>query len=69
MGRIYNWFARIFHPRIKDLERELGYAHERADNLTNIIQSLNNQVYYLNERFVQQEQQIKELQQQLRQNT
>lgn len=69
MGRIYKWLGRIFHPRIKDLERELGYAHERADNLTNVIQSLNNQVYYLNERFVQQEQQIKELQQQLRQNT
>ena len=68
MGRIYNWLARIFHPRIKDLERELGYAHERADNLTNVIQSLNNQVYYLNDRFVQQEQQIKELQQQIRQN-
>ena len=45
MGRIYKWLGRIFHPRIKDLERELGYAHERADNLTNVIQSLNNQVY------------------------
>ncbi len=69
MGKIYKWLGRIFHSRIKDLERELRYAHGRVDNLTNIVKILNNQVYYLNDHFVQQEQQIKELQKQLCQNT
>ena len=69
MGRIYNWLARIFHSRVKDLERELGYANERADNMVAIISSLNNQVYYLNEQVARQKNQIEELQQILRQNT
>ena len=69
MGRIYNWFARIFHPRVKELERELGYANERADNMVAIVSRLNNQVYYLNEQVTRQKKQFEELQQTLRQNT
>lgn len=69
MGKIYKWLSSIFHSRIKDLERELKNAHIRIDNLTNIVKILNDQVYCLNECFAQHEQQIKELQQQLRQNT
>lgn len=69
MGRIYNWFARIFHSRVKELERELGYANERADNMVATVGRLNNQVYYLNEQIVRQKNQIEELQQILRQNT
>lgn len=69
MGRIYNWFARIFHSRVKELERELDYANERADNMVAIVGKLNNQVYYLNEQIMRQKNQIEELQQILRQNT
>lgn len=69
MGRIYNWFARIFHSRVKELERELGYANERADNMVTIVGRLNNQVYYLNKQIAHQKTQIEELQQILRQNT
>ena len=69
MGKIYNWFARIFHSRVKELERELYYANERADNMVAIVSSLNNQVYYLNEQIARQKNQIEELQQTLRQNT
>lgn len=69
MVRIYNWFARIFHSRVKELERELGYANERADNMVAIVGKLNNQVYYLNEQVARQKNQIEELQRILRQNT
>ena len=69
MGKIYNWFARIFHSRVKELERELCYANERADNMVAIVTRLNNQVYYLNEQVARQKNQIEELQQTLRQNT
>jgi hypothetical protein len=69
MGRIYNWLARIFHSRVKELERELGYANERADNMVTIVGRLNNQVYYLNEQVTRQKNQIEELQRILRQNT
>lgn len=69
MGKIYKWLGRIFHPRIKDLERELDYANERANNMVAIVSKLNNQVYYLNEQVARQKNQIEELQQTLRQNT
>ena len=69
MGKIYNWFARIFHSRVKELERELGYANERADNMVATVGRLNNQVYYLNEQVARQKNQIEELQRILRQNT
>jgi peptidoglycan hydrolase CwlO-like protein len=69
MARIYNWFARIFHSRVKELERELDYANESADNMVAIVGRLNNQVYYLNEQIARQKTQIEELQQILRQNT
>ena len=69
MGRIYNWFARIFHSRVKELERELYYANERADNMVAIVGRLNNQIYYLNEQIAHQKTQIEKLQQTLRQNT
>ena len=69
MGKIYNWFARIFQSRVKELERELCYANERADNMVAIVTRLNNQVYYLNEQVARQKNQIEELQQTLRQNT
>lgn len=69
MGKIYNWFARIFHSRVKELERELYYANERADNMVAIVGKLNNQVYYLNEQVARQNIQIEELQKITRQNT
>lgn len=69
MGKIYNWFARTFHSRVKELERELYYANERADNMVAIVSKLNNQVYYLNEQVARQNVQIEELQKNTRQNT
>ena len=66
MGRIYNWFARIFHSRVKELERELDYANERADNMVATVGRLNNQIYYLNEQIAHQKTQIEKLQQTLR---
>lgn len=68
MSKIYNWLARRFNSRVEQLEKELCYAHERANNLTLTVKRLNNQVYYLGEQVSRQEQQIKELQKIAREN-
>lgn len=69
MGKIYNWFARVFNPRVVELERELSYSRERADNLTYTIKRLNDQVYYLSEQVSKNEQQIQELRRNMCENT
>ena len=69
MGKIYNWLARRFNPRVEELERELQYANERADNLSEIIKSLNNKVYHLNSEMMAKIKKIDYLEELLRQNT
>ena len=34
MGKIYNWLARKFNPRV---ERELQYVHKQIDDLSGTI--------------------------------
>lgn len=69
MGRIYNWLARRFNSRVEELERELQYAHERADNLSTTVKSLNNKVYHLNSEMMAKIKKIDYLEELLRQNT
>lgn len=69
MEKIYNWLARKFNPRVEQLERELQYANERADNLSATIKSLNNKVYHLNSEIMTKIKKIDYLEELLRQNT
>lgn len=69
MGKIYNWLARRFNPRVEELERELQYAHDRADNLSATVKSLNNKVYHLNSEMMAKIKKIDYLEELLRQNT
>lgn len=69
MGKIYNWLARRFNPRVEELERELQYAHERADNLSTTVKSLNNKIYHLNSEMMAKIKKIDYLEELLRQNT
>ena len=68
MGKISNWLARRFNSRVVELEQQLCYANERADNLTYTVKRLNDQIYYLSEQVSRQEKQFKELQQLVREN-
>jgi chromosome segregation ATPase len=61
MGKIYNWFARIFHPRVRKLEQQVEYSQLHIENLTSIINHLEKQVYHLSEKVSQQEIEIKQL--------
>ena len=69
MGKIYNWLARRFNPRVEELERELQYAHEQADNLSGVIKTLNDKVYHLNGEMMAKIKKIDYLEKLLRQNT
>ena len=69
MGKIYNWLARRFNPRVEELERELQYAHEQADNLSETIKLLNDKVYHLNSEMMTKIKKIDYLEELLRQNT
>lgn len=69
MGKIYNWLARRFNPRVEELERELQYANERGDNLTVTVKTLNDKVYHLNAEMMAKIKKIDYLEELLRQNT
>ena len=69
MGKIYNWLARRFNPRVEELERELKYANKRADNLSGTIKLLNDKVYHLNGEMMAKIKKIDYLEEILRQNT
>lgn len=69
MGKIYNWLARRFNPRVEELERELQYVHEQVDNLSGIIKLLNDKVYHLNGEMMAKIKKIDYLEELLRQNT
>ena len=69
MGKIYNWLARRFNPRVEELERELQYANERGDNLTDTVKTLNDKVYHLNAEMMAKIKKIDYLEELLRQNT
>ena len=69
MGKIYNWLARRFNPRVEELERELQYANERGDNLTITVKTLNDKVYHLNAEMMAKIKKIDYLEELLRQNT
>lgn len=61
MGKIYNWFARIFHPRVRKLEQQVEHSQLHIENLTSIINHLEKQVYHLSEKVSQQDVEIKQL--------
>jgi predicted RNase H-like nuclease (RuvC/YqgF family) len=61
MGKIYNWFARIFQPRVRKLEQQVEQGQLHIENLTYIINHLEKQVYHLSEKVSQQEIEIKQL--------
>lgn len=69
MGKIYNWLARRFNPRVEELERELQYANERGDNLTVTVKTLNDKLYHLNAEMMAKIKKIDYLEELLRQNT
>ena len=69
MGKIYNWLARKFNPRVEELEQELQYAHKQADDLSGTIKSLNDKVYHLNSEMMTKIKKIDYLEKLLRQNT
>ena len=69
MGKIYNWLARRFNPRVEELERELQYANERGDNLAVTVKTLNDKVYHLNTEMMAKIKKIDYLEELLRQNT
>lgn len=69
MGKIYNWLARKFNPRVEELERELQYAHKQIDDLSGTIKSLNDKVYHLNSEMMTKIKKIDYLEKLLRQNT
>ena len=69
MGKISNWLARRFNPRVEELERELQYANERGDNLAVTVKILNDKVYHLNTEMMAKIKKIDYLEELLRQNT
>ena len=69
MNKIYNWLARRFNPRVEELERELQYTHEQADNLSGVIKTLNDKVYHLNDEMMAKIKKIDYLEELLHQNT